>query len=524
MEILSLKPYVWGYGSRTRVFMKKNLRKVVALATATVLSLMLLAGCKSTTTKEEAPAEEAKTTSGVDISKEVEIVMYVLGEQPSGFEDMMVEFNKLTKQEINATLKVNWIGWGDYQDKYPLLLSSGETIDLIYTATWLNFYQQAQKGAFMALEDLLPKYAPKSLEQTSEIARQEASIDGHMYCLPSGKSTYNAYGPIVRGDLMEKYGISDIKNFDDLGKYLQAIKDNEPSMQPTDFFSAGSELDDVYLMNHGMYPLTGNCGSIYWIDPNAEKPVVFAKHEWEKMPEFLDIVAKWSEAGYWSKSALSNKDDTMTENGKAGMNLNNMDNWASLSLKHPEWNFRFFNLVSQNEALSYVQDAMAIPNSAKNPERALMLLELLRTNQKAYDLFNYGIDGVDSKIHEDGTVEALRPDEFPLDNCGWGFRTNDFTRDTYGVPAQLAEMKKEVNASLTDNKFRAFVMDTNAVKNEYAAVQNVMSQYYDPLELGFVDAKSGLAELTKHMDDAGNAAVKAELQRQIDEFIAKYPK
>lgn len=524
MKILFPKPYVWKYGSRTRVFMKNNLRKVVALATAALLSLMLLAGCKSADTKEEAPAEEVKTDSSVDISKEVELIMYVLGEQPSGFEDMMVEFNKLTKQEINATLKVNWIGWGDYQDKYPLLLSSGETCDLIYTATWLNFYQQAQKGAFMALEDLLPVYAPKSLEQTSEIARQEASIDGHMYCLPSGKSTYNAYGPIVRGDLMDKYGIAEINNFDDLGKYLQAIKDNESSMQPTDIYSAGSELDDVYLMNQGMYPLTGNCGSIYWIDPNAEKPVVFAKHEWDKMPEFLEMMAEWSEAGYWSKSALSNKDDTMIETGKAGMTLHNIDTWASLSLKHPEWNYRFYNLVSQYEALSYLQDAMAIPNSAKNPERALMLLELLRTNQTAYDLFNYGIPGVDSVIHEDGTIEALRPDDFPLDNCGWGFRTNDFTRETYGVPAELAKVKDEINTSLTDNKFRAFIIDTNAVKNEYAAVQNAMSQYYDPLELGFVDAKSGLEELTKYMDDAGNAAVKAELQRQIDEFIANYQK
>jgi putative aldouronate transport system substrate-binding protein len=487
-------------------------------------AVLILGGCSKSSPKESAttssPQASATTAATADTSKAVTLTMYVLGEKPSGFDAMMEQFNPLIQKKINTTLKVNWIGWGDYQDKYPLLLSSGESFDLIYTATWLNFSQLAQKGAFMPLEKLVPEYAPKSWEQTSAIARKEATINGHLYALPSGKSTYNAYGVIVRGDLMEKYKIPDIKTFQDLGVYLQTIKDKEPSMQPADIFAAGSELDDLYMMNHGLFPLPG---SIYWLDPNAEKPSIMAKPDWEKMPEFLQLMSQWSKAGYWSKSALSNKEDNMTETGKAAMKIGNIDNWAGMYLQHPQWNFRFFNFASQYETLSYMQDAMAIPNSAKNPERALQFLELMRTDREAYDLFTYGTSQ-DSKIHEDGTVEALRPNEFPLDNIGWGFRTDTLTRDTYGVPKAFIDMKKNIQANLKENKFRAFTMNTDPVKNQFAAVQNVMAQYYDPLELGFVDPVTGLKNLNKQMGAAGNEKIKQELQKQIDEFAANYNK
>ncbi len=102
---------------------------------------------------------------------------------------------------------MNWIGWAEYPNKYPLLFSSGEKFDMAYTATWLNYSSLAQKGAFKSLDEMWPKYAPKNFERQSESALQQATVDGHYYCIPTLLATYSAYGPIYRTDILEAHGL-----------------------------------------------------------------------------------------------------------------------------------------------------------------------------------------------------------------------------------------------------------------------------------------------------------------------------
>jgi hypothetical protein len=91
-----------------------------------------------------------------------ELSLYLIGNPTQAYRDALAEFNKKAQADLNVTLKVTFIGWGDFSQKYPLVLASGEPIDLIYTSTWLQFAQQALKGAFMPLETLGPKYAPSA--------------------------------------------------------------------------------------------------------------------------------------------------------------------------------------------------------------------------------------------------------------------------------------------------------------------------------------------------------------------------
>ncbi|MDD4851107.1 MAG: extracellular solute-binding protein [Gemmiger sp.] len=507
----------------------KKMKKTLALGLALTQAFMM-AACGATGTASSAASTAASTAtepssvaaSGADFSEPVELTIYVLGSEPNLHGEVMDAFNAKLSEEMNTTLKVNFLGWGDYETQYPLLLSSGEEFDLIYTATWLNFYQQAQKGAFMQLDDLLPQYAPDAWAQISEVGQKTAMVDGHVYAIPSGKSTYNSFGIIVRGDLMEKYNLPDIKTFDDYATYMQAIVDNEPTMQATDVYSGGSEIDDTYMLSKGLYPLTGNTKSIYWVDLNAEKPTVFNKFDWEGTPAMLEMMQDWGAKGYWPKAALANQDGDMMSTGKAASGTHSMDNWVAQYMRHPEWDWRFYNMVEYNEELSAMQDAMAIPASSKHPERALQFVNLIRTNQELYNMLVYGIEGKTYQFEDDGTVKPLDPDNFSLDPWTWGLRTNDFTKDYAGSPASLNGIRDSIQSNLKANPLRAYVMNTDAVKAEYAAVTNVMSQYFDPLKLGYVDMESGSAELASQLAAAGNDKVVAELQKQVDEFMANY--
>lgn len=500
-----------------------------AILAGVVIASSVLAGCgsakeDSSKAAVETEVQQTAEASDIDISKEVELVMYAVGSEPNDFGTMMEEFNKMLKEDLNATLKVKWIGWSDWKNQYPLILSSGENIDIIYTATWLNFYQQAQKGAFLPLEELLPVYAPNSWAQTSEGARYQATVDGHIYCVPTGKSTYSSYGAIVRGDLMEKYNLEEFHDFEGYANYMKTIAENEPGMQPSGQYSAEILFDDVYMMSKGLYCLNGSTGGPYWIDPSQEHPTVFTAAEWDGFPEFLDMMNEWFQEGFWPASALANQDDKMLETGKAASKIHNIDTWATEYTKNPDWDLRYYDLVGNINTLSQVQDAIAIPVTAKNPERELMLLDKWRTEQKYFDLFTYGIPGVHSEILEDGSVKGLNDDLFNLDPCSWGFRTDALLRDNANLPSSYEENMEYIRSHVVENKYRSFFVDTEAVKNEYAAVQNVMSQYYDPLVLGYTDKEAGLEELKAQLSAAGNDKIKEELQKQLDSFIESYGK
>ena len=65
-----------------------------------------------------------------------------------------------------------------------------------------------------------------------------------------------------------------------------------------------------------------------WYDPSAENPTVMTSYELEKTPEFLEMMARWNEKGFYSKSALSDTDSTKFQNGKAALKIHNIDSYV----------------------------------------------------------------------------------------------------------------------------------------------------------------------------------------------------
>jgi putative aldouronate transport system substrate-binding protein len=148
--------------------MKKTSFTVVA---ALLAIMMMIAGCSGNNggnnsgTSPEASVEPTQTaTEGADkpdISKEVKLKMYLIGDRPKDTDLVYAEINKKLKQDINATVEPVFLSWGEYEQKYPLLFATGEDFDLIFAGSWLKYSEQANKGAFKELTpELLNKYAP----------------------------------------------------------------------------------------------------------------------------------------------------------------------------------------------------------------------------------------------------------------------------------------------------------------------------------------------------------------------------
>ena len=73
------------------------------------------------------------------------------------------------------------------------------------------------------------------------------------------------------------------------------------------------------MFSLGYLPSKGSTNDFFWFDPTQENPQLFTYYETEETPDFLTMMTRWNEKGFFTKSALSDTDSTKTQNGKAGM-------------------------------------------------------------------------------------------------------------------------------------------------------------------------------------------------------------
>ena len=232
--------------------MKLRWKRLVSLLASAGMTMGLLAGCSAPSSPAsgasgsaaQTQAEETSQESGteneavpvLDTSKEVALTMYIISDRPAGQDVVDENLNKILKEKLNCTLKINWIGWGEYTNKYPLLFTSGEEFDMAYaSSTWLNAVAMARKGAFMNLDELWPTYAPQNFARQSDLAKELATVDGHYYIVPTLLGTYSAYGPIYREDLVEGSDWDGkMESFEDIEEYCDLVQELHPEIEPLD--------------------------------------------------------------------------------------------------------------------------------------------------------------------------------------------------------------------------------------------------------------------------------------------------
>lgn len=486
-------------------------KKFLAISLAFVMAFGVV-GCK----KEESGAAG-------ETAKYVKLVMYLIAEEPRDYPEVLEKVNKKLKEKINAEIEVRWISLGDYGQKYPLLLQSGEAFDLIYTTTWTSFDSHAKKGGYMALDELLPQYAPESYEQLNKEALEGVTIDGKIYALPMNYRAVAPTGFVVRGDLMKKYGMESINNIDDFWMYLENVKKNETDIFPYNGTSADNgTLLSVYLREKGWNP--GKEGRIYYRfdDINNSKYIL-------NIPEYKDILKKMRygyENGFWSADVLMSKNNTQVNiiNGTSASALLSLKNFNAIYIetleRHPEWDLQWYQVASQYPCIIDQFSSMAVAANSKNPERALMALELLRNDEELNMLTTYGVKGKHYDIDSDNRLVLLDQDGFKADeSCAWGWRNEKYYKYIANGWDKFEEVEKEVRGVAEYSPFAAFTFDDSSVKNEKSALSALYSQYGVPLGSGIVEFDEGYKTLMDNMTKAGYQKVEDAYVSQCKEFL-----
>ena len=175
-------------------------------------------------------------------------------------------------------------------------------------------------------------------------------------------------------------------------------------------------------------------------------------------------------------------------------------------------------------ALSITHGAMAVSAGSDNPERALMVYDLIRNDPECYDLFCYGIKGVSWDLDDNGlriTPEGFNADTQNINgmtNYWWGrnddLEIKDATRNWDAIDKLYAEYDK----IKIDYPYGQFVPDVDSIQGKIDNCNEQYTNYMKQISYGLYNgsAEDIVAEMQAALKTAGIEDVTAELQTQFD--------
>ncbi|MFS0724595.1 ABC transporter substrate-binding protein [Paenibacillus sp. 1P07SE] len=510
------------------MFKKRN--AVQAGLAVLLTSGMLLAGCGGNNAGNarsgDAPLSSAAASSAESSAPELapyELTVAFWGNDQPDLPAVQDEMNKILREKINATVKIMPIAPSQWGQQSNLMLTSNEKVDLMIASNLFNYSSTALNGSYSPLDELLENYGSGIQEAVSPAQLAAAKVNGTLYGIPAIKDMATYYGIEMRKDLVDQYGIdvTTIKTLDDLDTVFRTIKENEPDVIPLVAKNPGtSPFFQGYLP---FDPLGGSVGVLPGYD-NGMKVV-----NWYETPQYADelnLMRKWFQAGYLPKDAASSKQDGrgLVKAGEAFSFLTNMkpgiDKEISRVVGHEMIGVR----LSEDYATSdTINNAMwAIPISSKDPDRAMMLINLLYTDKQLFNLLAWGIEGKHYVKKSDNMIDY--PSDVDATNVGYNFNLaylfgNQFL--SYNWPTEDPDIWKKVDAfnkNATPSKALGFIFDANNVKTEMAAVSNVVNEFAIGLETGTLDPQENLPKFIAKLKAAGSDNIVAEKQRQLDEW------
>ncbi|MCU6791868.1 extracellular solute-binding protein [Paenibacillus sp. WQ 127069] len=403
--------------------------RMIAMLTAGALVALTAAGCTGTSTGSNTAGG---STSGNEQNKEVKTVSILMngdwGKMP-GPDDKQIKY---VTEKTGIAIKsetLPWNGGTDFTKGLNVKIAANELPDLFLPYGVEDTL--LKQGALLALDDLLPKYAPtlwKSIPEDIWNSVRANSPDGKIYFIPR-VNLYPRYSSLIRKDWLDKVNMKIPTTKDEYVAVLKAFRDQDPNGNgkadeiPTSGRELGRWMDHLFLM-HGVamvegYPawdLYNNELTYSAVTPNMKEAIKFASELYkEKLLDnetFLNKDATWKakiqqdRVGSWIHLPEGLDQNFFQNLSKVNPNAN----IAGMAVPKVE-GFKGFTPMPRFNGLEW-----AIPKSSKNSVEAMKLLEFY-ANPENRDFATFGIEGEHYEV-KDGKKKRLpvSPDQTYLLN------------------------------------------------------------------------------------------------------------
>ena len=527
-------------------------KRLFAVALISLLASASFFGCNSDTpASSSGSSSEGSSTAGtssgslltdgdfvnIDMSEEVELVISVFGSTtPADLEMINEEVSKLTKEKINCTVSLQIMA--NPQQQYSLVLSTGEPIDLIWSATWNNCWNYCKQGAYLDITDMVNNQFPELKEMIGADRWDSISVNGSYYLIPTNNSeeisNWAQWGVVWREDLRKAMGCEEITDIESMEAYAQAILENQSGMIPF-YDSPSGGLWHTMLESEHIYTEFG--GPTNTLCLNLDTKEIEDYITLDCVREFAERQRRWVTNGYVQPD-ISSSTDTGPSGVLSGKYTGSMDvglstfvssYLAPISAAHPDWELGYMNygvMFDYAYENSPAMNGVAIPKAAPNPERALAFLELLMTDDDVYRLYDCGIEGTHYEVDENGYYHSLQGEAvtYGRENV-WltGYYINkDAKLHTEDDQWALDYVENEMRPRAVENFWQAFPYDISDYSEYSTACNNILTQYWNPLLTGATDDIDGtFTALEEGMQANGMDVIRESIQEQWDAYAAE---
>jgi len=210
------------------------LKKIMGISVVCVLLMSMFTACQ----KSEEKKEENQNLT--------ELTWYQIGDKQKDAPQVLEEVNKYIGDKIGVKLTIQYVGWGEYNEKMQAVINTGDRWDLCFTSSWANdFMQNANKGAFLALDELIKD--TKMYKNIDSRFWEAATVQKKIYGIPSEKEIANMPMWVFTKEYVDKYNIpyETLHSLEDLEPWLQLIAENEPDVVP--FYVTKDYSAPVYM-------------------------------------------------------------------------------------------------------------------------------------------------------------------------------------------------------------------------------------------------------------------------------------
>ena len=476
------------------------MKKKIALLLACVLAISTFTACGG----------GGQTADAVPTLK-----WYIPGTTPADCELVEAELNKIIEPKVGAKIDFVYLDSGAYDEKTNMMMASGDSFDLAFSG-WINTYTRGVSlEGFMKLNDYLDK-APALKEAIPDYAWDAVKVNGEdIYAIPNLQIYAMWQALYVTKEYADKYGLdaSKVEKMDDLVPFMEQVSQNEK---------------DVYTYKPGIYPWAYYDSSavipslpLIRVRNEDENCKAYLVYETDEYYEGVKAIRDYYERGFIRKDVASAKGDSTSSKEtvitagayKPGAleDIARSDRGECVAIP--------FGEPCVNAEMS-TQTLTAIGANCKYPEKAIKIMELVNTDKEVYHLIVHGIKGKHYEETEDGHIRALDTEGYNLHNVGWYYGNQFNSRVLEGKALDVWEQMEDLNNNAIKSPLLGFSFDSANVVNELANISAIYKEFialYD----GSVETDSTLAAFKKKMSDAGVDRVLAEVQRQIDEFLAK---
>ena len=493
-------------------------------------------GTAASSEMDSAPDESEENAAAEDTA-EVTMAFFTAVE-PSQDELQAVEdaINAISESQINVHVDMLPIAIGNYDQQINLMVAGGEKLDLMATffAGSSSFTSMQAQNQCMPLNDLMDEYGQDIAALFDEDIFDACSKDGELLGVPMYKDNVSNVYLSMRTDILEELGLTEkaqeIKSMADLEEIYTAVVENT-DLIPIASSRAAGPLHAFNVLFTGSFEdgiVFSKMANDYIGTLSTDPDKVVNLYSTPEYKASVELVKDWYDKGFVYKDSETSTDSNYTQiaSGKFFSTFFAAENATKIStIASCEYDMTTIELFSKPlESSSYNTNTWVIPVTAREPEAAMEFLNLMYTNKEIVDLLNYGIEGTDYVVKEDGTYgypEGLDSTtvKYHIDMT-WLFGNQYLAGVWEGDAPDTREISKEINEKAVRSENFGFASDVSQFGTEIAGITSAVNEFVGGLQNGTADVDASLEALNEKLTAAGMDTVVESVQQQFDQWKA----